>query len=195
MPDHPLVLASTSPFRKTLLETLQLPFAQLAPDCDETPEPGEPASQLVQRLAEGKARSVHRQGEPSVTVIGSDQVAELGGRIFGKPHTHEAAVEQLTALSSNTVVFHTGLCVIKEQRKLDCVVPTEVRFRKLSENMIERYLLADKPYNCAASFKSESLGCSIAESMRSDDPSALIGLPLITLCGFLNQLGVDVPAS
>ena len=193
MPDKLLILASTSPFRKTLLERLGLRFEQIAPDCDETPRPGEPSLQLVERLAIEKAESVHRSQASSSIVIGSDQVADLNGTIIGKPHTHEAAVAQLSELSGNTVWFHTGLCLVTQEKQLTAVVSTEVKFRTLSPAQIERYLKTDTPYGCAASFKSECMGSAIVESMKSDDPSALIGLPLITVTAYLNELGMPVP--
>lgn len=194
MPDHQLILASTSPFRKELLGRLNIPFEQIAPDCDETPAVGEAALDLVGRLAREKALSV--QGNfpgSSVVVIGSDQVADLNGTILGKPHTHEAAIGQLQALAGNTVKFYTGLCVVRNQQCLQTVVTTEVRFRTLSAEQIERYLQVDRPYGCAASFKSECMGSAIVEYMRSDDPTALVGLPLIQLAGFLSEAGIAVP--
>lgn len=193
MPDYSLILASTSPFRKTLLERLGLEFRQVAPDCDETPLPGETAEQLVERLAIEKARSVYATEPVTTIVIGSDQVAVHEQQIIGKPHTHEAAIAQLSQLSGHCVMFHTGLCLMSDARRLHCVVSTQVKFKTLTEPQIERYLRADQPYGCAASFKSESMGSAIVEYMRSDDPSALIGLPLITVAGYLNELGVDVP--
>lgn len=193
MPDNSLILASTSPFRKELLQRLGIAFEQIAPDCDETPMAGEAALALVARLALVKARSVHRTLPPASIVIGSDQVADLNGSIIGKPHTHDAAAAQLTQLSGSTVMFHTGLCMITADRQLQSVVSTEVKFKTLSADQIERYLLKDQPWGCAASFKSECLGTSIVEYMRSDDPSALIGLPLIRVAQYLNELGVNVP--
>ncbi|MEM7255928.1 MAG: Maf family protein [Pseudomonadota bacterium] len=193
MPDYTLILASTSPFRKTLLERLGVDFRQVAPYCDETPLPDEPAEQLVARLAIEKARSVYDKLPAEAIVIGSDQVAVLDDNIIGKPHTHDAAVTQLTQLSGNTVMFHTGLCVMTAARQQQTVVSTEVKFKTLGAAQIERYLNADQPYGCAASFKSESMGSAIVDYMRSDDPSALIGLPLITVGQYLGELGVDVP--
>lgn len=193
MPDYRLVLASTSPFRKTLLNRLRIEFEQVAPDCDETPETGEPAAELVARLARSKALSVQKNYPAGTVVIGSDQVADLDGRILGKPHTHENAVGQLQDLSTKEVIFYTGLCVTKDDKSLQCVVPTEVRFRALNNAQIERYLAADEPYGCAASFKSECLGSAVVEYMRSDDPTALVGLPLIQLSGFLDQMGIRLP--
>ena len=194
MPDHQLILASTSPFRKTLLNRLQVEFEQVAPDCDETPLPNEPSADLVSRLAREKALSVQcAVANQNAVVIGSDQVADLDGTILGKPHTHQAAVQQLQLLSGNTVVFCTGLCVLHGKQQLQTVVPTEVKFRTLSDTVIERYLQTDEPYGCAASFKSECMGSAMVEYMRSDDPTALVGLPLIELAGFLNQAGLTIP--
>jgi septum formation protein len=188
-----LILASTSPFRKSLLERLGLPFSQIDPQFDESALENELSDALVQRLAVGKAGSVYQSVDATDVVIGSDQVADLNGEIIGKPHTHDAAVAQLTALSGQTVMFHTGVCVMTRERRLQAVVTTQVRFKSLSPGLIERYLQADQPYGCAASFKSECLGSILVDYMRSDDPSALIGLPLITVARFLDELGVAIP--
>lgn len=193
MPDHTLVLASTSAYRKTLLNRLSLKFDQIAPDCDETPHTDEQSQNLVLRLALSKANSVLSTLNESAIVIGSDQVADLNGKILGKPLTHEKAVAQLRELSGSTVMFHTGLCVARHDKHLTALVSTEVRFRSLTLPQIERYLAADKPYHCAGSFKSESMGSAIVDYMKSDDPSALIGLPLITVSQFLDELGVQMP--
>ncbi len=188
-----LILASTSPYRAELLAKLGLEFSQQSPDCDETPLPNEAAPDLVLRLAIAKAQSLQANSNETSTIIGSDQVANVDGVIIGKPGNHENAISQLKNQAGRTVVFHTGLCVIKGDKKLTCVVPTTVKFRSLDDEQISRYLAADKPYNCAGSFKSESLGATIVESMTSDDPTALIGLPLIQLAGFINRLGTPVP--
>jgi septum formation protein len=190
----PLILASTSPYRAELLQKLRVPFSQQAPDCDETPQPNESAAALVERLAIGKAQSLATAHSQAI-VIGSDQVADLNGQILGKPGDHETAVMQLQALSGQTLVFYTGLAVVRhaDARSETVVVPTRVAFRPLSDEKIERYLRADEPYNCAGSFKSESLGAALVESMSSDDPSALIGLPLIKLSIALEKLGVELP--
>lgn len=188
-----LILASTSPYRAELLTKLQVPFEQISPDCDETPFSNESAKSLVLRLAIDKADSIARK-HPEAFVIGSDQVADLKGQILGKPGTHKTATEQLLALSGNTLVFYTGLAVIRQStnQRHSCVVPTQVVFRDLTEEKISRYLTLDQPYNCAGSFKSESLGCTLVESMNSDDPAALIGLPLIKLSQYLDQMGLPI---
>jgi septum formation protein len=192
---HPqLVLASTSPFRRELLSRLAIPFEILAPDVDETRLPGEPPEELVQRLSEAKARAGAAQF-PDALVIGSDQVAVVDGEVLGKPGDHERAVEQLRKLSGKTVVFLTGLCLYnaasgEAQTRL---VPFRVRFRVLDDGRIERYLRHEQPYNCAGSFKSEALGITLFERMEGEDPTALIGLPLITLTTLLAQAGVVLP--
>jgi septum formation protein len=193
-PDIPtLVLASTSPYRRELLQRLGLPFTTAAPDVDESALPGETPAALVQRLAECKARAVgrHRAG----LIIGSDQVASTGSDLLGKPGTHERAVAQLQSLSGKTVTFHTGLCLLdtaKDTLQLD-EVPFSVEFRKLTAAQIERYLRREQPYNCAGSFKSEALGITLFARMRGDDPTALIGLPLIRLTDMLAAAGVTLP--
>ncbi len=188
-----LVLASTSPYRAELLAKLGVKFTQRAPICDETPESGEAPADLVLRLAIAKAQSLEHQFSKPTIIIGSDQVADLGGEIIGKPGNHKNAVDQLKRFGGQQIVFYTGLCVLKGDEQYSRVVPTCVRFRQLDDQQIERYLSADQPYNCAGSFKSESLGAAITESMTSDDPSALIGLPLITVADFVTRLGIPVP--
>jgi len=188
-----LVLASTSPFRKALLERLGLPFVTARPETDETRQPGESASELVRRLSEDKARAV-AAAFPQALIIGSDQVAVLEGQILGKPGTHERAVEQLTAASGKEVQFLTGLCLLNAQTgqaRVE-VVPFSVRFRELTTPQIDAYLRREKPYNCAGSFKSEGLGIALFEAMKGDDPNALIGLPLIRLVAMLDKEGLDV---
>jgi len=190
-----LVLASTSPFRRTLLERLGLPFETAAPEADESPLENETPSALVARLAEAKARAIAPQFSDAL-IIGSDQVAVLDGQILGKPGNHQTAVQQLQAASSRQVDFLTGLCLLNTQTQ-NChvkVVPFSVVFRSLSDSQIEQYLLKEKPYNCAGSFKSEGLGISLFEKMLGDDPNALIGLPLIELITMLSDEGVDVLA-
>lgn len=189
----PLILASSSPYRRELLARLGLPFESHAPNADETALPGEPPRDMVQRLARIKAE-VLAPDYPRALIIGSDQCAELDGRVLGKPGSHERAVEQLTAASGREVTFHTGLCLynaLTGHARLT-VVPYRVRFRSLDPAMIEDYLLREKPYDCAGSFRSEGLGVALFESMAGDDPSALIGLPLIALVGMLRQEGVAV---
>jgi len=148
----------------------------------------------VERLAINKAQSI-AAGNPAAIIIGSDQVADHKGSILGKPETPEAALQQLRALSGNELLFYTGLAVVypPTSRVMSCVVPTRVVFRTLSDEKIQRYLRRDTPYNCAGSFKSESLGSALVEAMTSEDPSALIGLPLIRLSMYLEELGVAIP--
>ncbi|HOV19230.1 Maf family nucleotide pyrophosphatase [Ottowia sp.] len=191
---RPLVLGSTSRYRRELLSRLRLAFDVAAPDVDETPQPGEAPRALALRLALAKARDVaarHRQA----IVIGSDQVADLAGRPLGKPGTHERAVAQLRAMSGQTVVFQTALSVVCvatgfEQTDLAAV---EVRFRTLNEGEIERYLRAEQPYDCAGSAKSEGLGIALLEAIHNDDPSALVGLPLIRTARLLRAAGCMLP--
>ena len=189
-----LILASTSPYRAELLTKLHQPFKQLAPDCDETPLANESASALVERLARIKAESL-AMAHPEAIVIGSDQVADVDGCITGKPGNKESAIQQLQALSGKELVFYTGLAVVYKKRdeSRSCVVPTSVVFRTLTKEKIVRYLDADQPYNCAGSFKSESLGSTLVKSMSSEDPAALIGLPLIQLSIYLEELGITIP--
>lgn len=188
-----VVLASSSSFRKQLLQRIGIDFETAAPEVDETPLPGEPPAELVKRLSEAKARAIgkSRQG----LIIGSDQVATIGDDILGKPGSHENAVAQLRKLSGNLVTFQTGLCLLDSttnETQID-IIPFRVQFRKLDEQQIERYLCADQPYSCAGSFKSEGLGITLFERMQGDDPTALIGLPLIRLTSMLAQAGLVLP--
>ncbi|VAX02864.1 Maf-like protein YceF [hydrothermal vent metagenome] len=188
-----LVLASTSPFRKALLERLGQPFSTVSPDTDETRRPGETARALVERLSEDKARAVASQFSNAL-IIGSDQVAILGEEILGKPETHERAIKQLSAASGNEVLFLTGLCLLNTAtgRTQAEVVPFTVKFRPLTTRQIDNYLRREQPYNCAGSFKSEGLGIALFEAMKGEDPNTLIGLPLIHLITLLSNEGVDV---
>lgn len=188
-----LVLGSTSPFRRQLLEKLGLPFDTAAPKTDETPLTGEPPEQLVARLAEAKARAVAVQ-YPGALIIGSDQVAVNDGTILGKPHTHEVAMQQLRDASGKHVRFLTGLCLYNAatDRAQVAVVPFDVVFRQLSDEMIDNYLKAEQPYNCAGSFKSEAMGIALFERLAGEDPNTLIGLPLIRLVRMLEAEGVRV---
>jgi septum formation protein len=189
----PLVLASTSPFRRELLQRLGIPFITATPDVDESPLPGETPAELVRRLAESKARAVGKTH--AGLIIGSDQVATTGEDILGKPGTHEIAVEQLQQLAGKAVTFHTGLCLldtVKNTAQID-VVPFSVEFRQLNREQIERYLRREQPYNCAGSFKSEALGITLFTRMYGDDPTALIGLPLIRLTDMLAAAGITLP--
>jgi len=188
-----LVLASTSPYRRALLERLELAFETAAPDIDETPLEHETPTALVARLSETKARAMAAQFSDAL-IIGSDQVAVLGDQILGKPGNHEKAIQQLRAASSRRVNLLTGLCLLnsKTGNYHVTVVPFSVVFRSLSDTQIEQYLLRDKPYQCAGSFKSEGLGISLFEKMEGNDPSALIGLPLIELTTLLSKEGMNV---
>ena len=186
-----LILASTSMFRRQLLERLRLPFQTQAPTTDETPRAGEQAPDLVARLAELKARSIGRQ-ESGALIIGSDQVAVLDGDILGKPGNHQRAVAQLTRAADKTVTFHTGLCLLDSDsgRTQVSVEPFQVVFRPLQAQQIETYLCREQPYNCAGSFKSEGLGIALFERLQGTDPNTLIGLPLIRLVRMLEAEGI-----
>lgn len=190
---RPLVLASTSPFRRALLQRLGLPFDTASPGSDESPLPGETPQALVVRLAEAKARAV-AAAFPRHLIIGSDQVALLDDEVLGKPGDHARATAQLAAASGRTVRFLTGLCLLNSEsgRTQTCSEPFDVQFRPLSKAQIEAYLRAEQPYNCAGSFKSEGLGIALFERLQGDDPNALIGLPLIRLVSMLAEEGVDV---
>ncbi len=186
-----LILASSSPYRRELLQRLGIPFEVVAPAVDETPAPGEAPQALVERLAVAKAQAVARQRADAL-VIGSDQVAVYDGAIVGKPHTHDRAVEQLRAASGKTVALYTGLAVINSAsgRVQSEVIPFRVVFRALSDSQIENYLHKEQPYHCAGSVKSEGLGIALLERFEGDDPNALIGLPLIRLVRMLEREGL-----
>ncbi len=190
----PLVLASTSPFRKSVLNRLNIPFETFAPEIDETSQPSESPTVLVTRLAESKARSA-QSTYPQALVIGSDQIALLDDNtILGKPGTHEQAIKQLSLANGKQVDFLTGLCLLNtktNQIQID-VVRFSVIFRKLTVQQIENYLHQDKPYNCSGSFKSEGLGIVLLERMLGSDPTAIIGLPLIRLVRMLEAEGVVI---
>ena len=190
-----LVLASTSRYRRMLLERLGLPFVALPPSVDERPLPGEKPRATALRLAEAKARSVAARC-PGALVIGSDQVADCEGRAVGKPGHHEAAFAMLTALSGKTVVFHTGLALLDAAsgRCTTAMVDVRSTFRRLSAAEIGAYLAREQPYDCAGAVRSEALGIALFESIESDDPTALIGLPLIRLVSMLREAGVPVLA-
>ncbi len=188
-----IILASTSPFRRELLQKLGLTFETAAPDIDESPLPGESPEALVQRLAAGKAAAI-AEFHPDALIIGSDQVACLDGHILGKPGNHENAVIQLSQASGQVVHFYTGLCLLNARngcQQLRCE-PFEVHFRTLTSNQIERYLKREIPYGCAGSFKSEGLGIGLFERLVGDDPNSLIGLPLIRLIDMLKQEYIEV---
>ena len=191
-PSPALILGSTSRYRRELLERLRLPFECVAPQVDETPQAGERPADLALRLALAKARAVAALS-PAAVVIGSDQVADLDGQPVGKPGSHERAVEQLRAMSGRSIVFQTAVAVVHAARGFEASarVPVTVRFRVLSEAEIEQYLRAEQPYDCAGSAKSETLGIALLEAIESDDPTALVGLPLIRTCALLRQAGID----
>ena len=188
-----LVLASTSPFRKSVLEKLGLPFDCHAPEVDEAPQPHETPAQLVERLSIAKAQAVAAHLQQGL-VIGSDQVAVIDDEILGKPGNHENAVGQLERASGKTVTFLTGLALVNaESGAIQAeVVPFKVVFRQLTQPQIVNYLNAEQPYNCAGSFKSEGLGIVLFERLEGDDPNTLIGLPLIRLIRMLEKEGMTV---
>ncbi|MBI3777090.1 MAG: septum formation inhibitor Maf [Gammaproteobacteria bacterium] len=190
---QPLVLASTSPYRKELLQRLGLQFQTAAPNVDETRLSDETPEQLVRRLAEEKARAVVKQF-PDALIIGSDQVAVIGEEILTKPGTHENAVIQLQHCSGQSVTFLTGLCLFNARTGKAQIeaVPFRVHFRPLNSAQIENYLRREQPYNCAGSFKSEGLGIALFDRLEGDDPATLIGLPLIRLTRMLEQEGIRV---
>ena len=188
-----LILASTSVYRRELLERLRIPFSVASPDVDETPLPGESTLDLALRLARAKAMAVAKE-HPDAWVIGSDQVADLCGAAIGKPGNFERAMAQLQLMRGATVTFHTALCLMHGDAETTLSVPTEVIFRQLSDEILEAYLRAEEPYDCAGSAKSEGLGISLLEAIKSDDPTALIGLPLIALSGLLRDAGFVFPA-
>ena len=188
-----IILASGSPFRKQLLDRLQLDYECLPPDIDETIIAGEDASHYVCRLAESKADRV-AVDHPQAVVIGSDQCALLGEKILGKPVSHENALRQLREAQGKTVVFHTAVCVLNPSAGFSAVedVVYEVEFRNLSDRQLDHYLRLEEPYQCAGSFKSEGYGACLFNTMHGDDPTALIGLPLITLTRMLENAGIEV---
>ena len=189
-----LVLASTSSYRQMLLERLSIPFELARPDTDETPLPGEPPATTAERLAAEKARAV-AAAWPDALIIGSDQVAYLGDQVFGKPGTESRAVAQLQQMSGQTVVFHTALALLNTRsgRLQTAGIPTRVRFRTLTEAEIRRYVAKEQPLDCAGSAKSEGLGIALLEALSGDDPTALIGLPLIALSRMLRAEGLELP--
>ena len=187
-----LVLGSSSPYRKELLERLGIPFECISADIDESRKEGETPEALCVRLAREKALKV-KELAPDAIVIGSDQVAVLGDRILGKPHTHERAVEQLSAMQGQTVYFLTALCVVGADGKIfETMVPTDLTMKKLSRSTIEHYLDREQPFNCAGSAKIEKLGIALMTEVRSTDPTALIGLPLIETVNLLVKAGLEV---
>ena len=190
---RPLVLGSTSRYRRELLSRLGLPFEVDSPNVDETPHPGEAPAALAQRLALAKARAV-AQRHPQAVVIGSDQVADLQGEPLGKPGNHERAVAQLRRMRGQVVVFQTALSVVCLDTGFEAseLAPVRVRFRALSDEAIEAYLRAEQPYDCAGSAKSEGLGIALLDAIDNDDPTALVGLPLIRTCQLLRRAGLPL---
>jgi septum formation protein len=188
-----LILGSTSPYRRELLERLRIPFDIAAPDVDETPQATETPKQLACRLALAKARAVAAQF-PACVVIGSDQVADLEGQALGKPGNHTRAVAQLQQMRGKTVIFQTAVAVVCQETgfaQMD-LAQVKVKFRALSDAEIEAYLRAETPYDCAGSAKSEGLGIALLEAIDNDDPTALVGLPLIRTCRMIQAAGVKV---
>lgn len=188
-----IILASSSSYRKSLLKRLQLDFSCISPEIDETRLTDEPAGDYVKRLAHQKAAAIARW-HPDSLVIGSDQCAVLGESILGKPGNHRNALDQLRAAQGNKVVFHTGLCVLQQSSGF-CELDEElfeVEFRHLEDDQLERYLAIEQPYQCAGSFKSEGLGIVLFDRMCGDDPTALVGLPLIRLTKMLESAGLAV---
>ncbi len=188
-----LILASSSPYRRELLERLKIPFEVVSPEVDETPRSGETPSALVERLSVEKARKIAGQ-KPGTLVIGSDQVAVYNGVIVGKPHSHDKAVEQLRSAAGKAVTLYTGLALVNADtgHVQHEVIPYRVTFRVLTDAQIESYLRKEQPYSCAGSVKSEGLGIALLERFEGDDPNTLIGLPLIRLVRMLENEGVFV---
>ena len=194
-PQRPLILGSTSRYRKELVERLNIPFTTHSPEADETPLPGEAPGALAMRLAIAKAHAVAEQF-PDAIVIGSDQVSDLNGQPMGKPGTHERAVEMLRAMCGQTVMFHTAVAVVCKAtgfEQSDVAVIKTVFRSDLTDDAIERYLRAEQPYDCAGSAKSEGLGISLLDAIHSDDPTALIGLPMIRTCRMVRAAGIQLP--
>lgn len=191
-----LILGSSSPYRRELLQRLRLPFECHSPSIDESPLSGEAPSDTARRLALAKARAVAAQ-QPGAVVIGSDQVAELNGHALGKPGSHERAVAQLRAMSGRQLQFHTAVAVLDAQGQCvgEVLSTVRVRLRVLSEAEIEHYLRAEQPYDCAGSAKVEGLGITLLEAVESDDPTALIGLPLIATTTLLRRAGFALPGT
>jgi septum formation protein len=190
---HEIILASGSPYRKQLLERLQLSFECRSPDIDESVLDGESAEDYVSRLARAKARAI-ADAKPAAVIIGSDQCAVLDGRILGKPGSHENALRQLRDAQGKSVIFHTAVCVMRladDFCELESV-PFEVEFRRLADSQLEHYLRVEQPYQCAGSFKAEGYGSCLFRRLSGDDPSALIGLPLLTLTTMLENAGIEV---
>lgn len=193
---RPLILGSSSGYRRALLARLNIPFTVISPDINESPLPEEHPAATARRLAREKAHAVAKQIVPeqrNALIIGSDQVAVLGNRVYGKPGSHDSAVQQLQDLSGQTVVFETALCLYDHAsgETLEELVSTEVGFRTLTLPEIEAYLRKEPAYDCAGSAKSEALGIALLDRLSGDDPTALVGLPLIALCRLLRRVGLN----
>ncbi len=187
-----LILASTSRYRRELLQRLRLPFDVVSPEVDEAPLPGEAPGALATRLALAKAEAVAAR-HPLAVVIGSDQVADLNGEALGKPGSHERATEQLRRMRGQSVIFHTAVAVVRRASRhvQQDEAPVQVQFRQLTDAEIQRYLLIEQPYDCAGSAKCETLGIALLDAIHSDDPTALVGLPLIRTSRLLRAAGLD----
>ena len=185
-----LILASSSSYRKELLERLRIPFSQIAPEIDESQAKQEAIADYVCRLSREKSRVIASQ-HPDACIIASDQAAAAGNIILGKPGTRDKAIEQLSMLSGRLITFYTGLCILYQDKFHVAIDTTEVHFRHLNESEIVRYIDLESPLNCAGSFKAEGLGITLFENIRSEDPTALIGLPMIKTAGILRSIGVN----
>jgi septum formation protein len=195
MPSAPtLILASSSPYRQQLLQRLGLPFVAIAPNLDESPLPSETPKNLTLRLAQAKAQAIAAL-HPNAWIIGSDQSADLNGQIIGKPGAHQVALDQLKQMQGQAVVFHTAVCLIGQSFCQTIHVPTTVQFRNLPDQVLDQYLRLEQPYDCAGSAKSEGMGIILLEKIESEDPTALIGLPLIALTSLFHQAGIPLPAT
>ena len=192
--DQKIILASSSPYRKELLKRLDITFTTVSPEVNERYFQDELISDYVLRLAKTKAESIVPKNNNSL-IIAADQALQCDKKILGKPGNYNKAKEQLIFMSNRSLTFYTGLCLINTETKIieEDVVSFRVEFRKLTESEIENYLVKEKPYDCVGSFKSEKLGISLLKKMNGDDPTALIGLPLIRLCKMLRNQGVDIP--
>jgi MAF protein len=192
--DQKIILASSSPYRKELLKRLDIAFTTVSPEVNERYFQDELISDYVLRLAKTKAESIVSKNDNSL-IIAADQALQCDKKILGKPGNYNKAKEQLIFMSNRSLTFYTGLCLINTETKIieEDVVSFRVDFRKLTESEIKNYLVKEKPYDCAGSFKSEKLGISLLKKMNGDDPTALIGLPLIRLCRMLRNQGVNIP--
>ncbi len=191
---HPLILASSSIYRRDLLARLGLPFEAISPEVDERPLPNEEVAAMAMRLAIAKAVAIAKL-HPNTWVIGSDQAADLHGEAIGKPGNFDNALSQLQRMRGQTVLFHTAVCLMRADHSVAMNVATEVRFRDLPDATLINYLNIEQPYDCAGSAKCEGMGIALLESIRSDDPTALIGLPLIALTALLRDAGFEIPPS